>query len=43
MAGEPANGGASSAPALLSDGVDLGERAAAARAAAAERAAAEYL
>ena len=43
VAGEPANAGASSAPALPSDGVDLGERAAAARAAAAERAAAEYL
>ena len=37
VAGEPANAGASSAPALLSDGVDLGEQA------AAERAAAEYL
>ena len=43
VAGEPANAGASSAPALLSDGVDLGEQAAAERTAAAERAAAEYL
>ena len=40
---EPANAGASSAPALLSNSVDLGEQAAAEQAAAAERAAAEYL